>query len=134
MTLFQVLDHIPEPVDFLRECLRILRPGGAIMALNHNVTAWSARILGERSPIIDVEHTYLYSPQTMRRIFGQVGFDVVSVGPVRNTYSTSYLLHLMPLPRALKQSLVPRARQTRLGRSQVTVPLGNLCLIARRAG
>ncbi len=134
MTLFQVLDHIPEPVDFLRECLRILRPGGAILALNHNVTAWSARILGERSPIIDVEHTYLYSPETMRRIFAQVGFDVVSVGPVRNTYSTSYLLHLMPLPRALKQSLVPRARQTRLGRSQVTVPLGNLCLIARRAG
>ena len=134
VTLFQVLDHIPEPVPFLRECLRILRPGGAILALNHNVTAWSARVLGERSPIIDVEHTYLYSPETMRRIFGQVGFELVTVGPVRNTYSTAYLLHLMPLPRALKQSLIPRFRQTRLGRSQVTVPLGNLCLIARRAG
>jgi SAM-dependent methyltransferase len=134
VTLFQVLDHIPEPVAFLRECLRILRPGGAILALNHNVTAWSARILGERSPIIDVEHTYLYSPETMRRIFGQVGFEVVTVGPVRNTYSTTYLLHLTPLPRGLKQSLIPRLRQTRLGRSQLTVPLGNLCLIARRAG
>jgi SAM-dependent methyltransferase len=134
VTLFQVLDHIPEPVAFLRECLRILRPGGAILALNHNVTAWSARILGERSPIIDVEHTYLYSPETMRRIFGQVGFEVVTVGPVRNTYSTTYLLHLTPLPRGLKESLIPRLRQTRLGRSQLTVPLGNLCLIARRAG
>jgi SAM-dependent methyltransferase len=134
VTLFQVLDHIPEPVAFLRECVRILRPGGAILALNHNVTAWSARILGERSPIIDVEHTYLYSPETMRRIFRQVGFEVVTVGPVRNTYSTSYLLHLTPLPRRLKQSLIPRLRRTRLGRSQLTVPLGNLCLIARRAG
>lgn len=134
VTLFQVLDHIPEPVAFLSECLRILRPGGAILALNHNVTAWSARVLGERSPIIDVEHTYLYSPETMRRIFGQVGFEVVSTGPVRNTYSTAYLLHLTPLPRAIKQSLIPRLRQTRVGRSQLTVPLGNLCLIARRAG
>jgi SAM-dependent methyltransferase len=134
VTLFQVLDHIPEPVDFLRECRRILRPGGSILALNHNVTAWSARILGERSPIIDVEHTYLYSPETMRRIFGQVGFEVATVGPVRNTYSTAYLLHLTPLPRGLKQSLIPRLRQTRLGQSQLTVPLGNLCLIARRAG
>ncbi len=37
------------------------------------------RLLGERSPIIDVEHTYLYSPETMRRIFTQAGFDVLNV-------------------------------------------------------
>ncbi len=134
VTLFQVLDHVPEPIAFLRECLQIVRPGGAILALNHNVTAWSARMLGERSPIIDVEHTYLYSRETMRRIFGQVGFEVVTVEPVRNTYSIAYLLHLMPLPRALKQSLLPRFRQTRVGRAQLNVPLGNLCLIARRPG
>lgn len=132
VTIFQVLDHIPDPVAFLHECRRILRPGGAILALNHNVTGWSARVLGERSPIIDVEHTYLYSPETIRRIFGQVGFEVVTVGPVRNTYSTAYLLHLTPLPRALKQPLIARFRQTRFGRSQLTLPLGNLCLIARR--
>jgi hypothetical protein len=51
---------------------------------------------------------------------------------VSNTYSVSYLTHLLPLPRALKQSLIPRLRATALGRRQLTVPLGNLCLIARR--
>jgi SAM-dependent methyltransferase len=134
ITLFQVFDHIPEPAPFLRECWRILRPGGAILAFNHNVTAWSARLLGERSPIIDVEHTYLYSPSTMRRIFGQAGFETIAVRPVRNTYSATYLLHLMPFPRDFKESVIPRLRQTWLGRRQLTVPLGNLCLIARRAG
>lgn len=132
VTLFQVLDHMPDPVSLLRECHSVLRPGGAIMALNHNVEAWSARLLRERSPIIDVEHTYLYSPDTMRKLFSKAGFDVLTVSPVRNTYSASYLLHLLPLPRGLKQTVIPRFRRTRLGQRKVTVPLGNLCLIARR--
>ncbi|HWF55335.1 MAG TPA: class I SAM-dependent methyltransferase [Solirubrobacteraceae bacterium] len=132
VTLFQVLDHMPDPLGLLRACRQILRPGGAIMAFNHNITAISARLLGERSPIIDVEHTYLYSPETMRALFAKAGFDVVSVAPVRNTYSVAYLTQLVPLPRSLKQRLIPRLRATALGRAQLTVPLGNLCLIARR--
>jgi SAM-dependent methyltransferase len=134
MTLFQVLDHMPDPATLLRECRTILRPGGAILAFNHNVTAWSARLMRERSPIIDVEHTYLYSPTTMRRLFEGAGFEVLSVGPVRNTYSLSYLVHLLPMPQKLKAELLPRLQSTRLGRVQVTVPLGNLCLLARRSG
>ena len=132
VTLFQVLDHMPDPLSLLRECHSVLRPGGAILAFNHNVAAWSARLLRERSPIIDVEHTYLYSPDTMRTLFSKAGFDVLSVRPVRNTYSASYLVHLLPLPRRLKQVIVPRLRQTRIGQRKLTVPLGNLCLIAQR--
>jgi SAM-dependent methyltransferase len=132
VTLFQVLDHMPDPADLLGDCLRILRPGGVILAFNHNVRAWSARLLGERSPIVDVEHTFLYSPQTMHRLFTKAGFDVISVGPVRNTYSISYLTHLLPLPTSLKHAVLPRLRRTGLGNRRLTVPLGNLCLIARR--
>ena len=133
VTLFQVLDHMPDPVSLLRDCHQALRPGGAILALNHNVAAWSARLLRERSPIIDVEHTYLYSPATIAKLFSQLGFDVLEVCPVRNTYSTSYLLHLLPLPRGVKRAVIPRLRHTAVGRRKLTVPLGNLCLIARRS-
>jgi SAM-dependent methyltransferase len=131
VTLFQVLDHIPDPVALLEECRRVLRPGGVVLALNHNVAAVSARLLGRRSPIVDVEHTYLYSPETMRRLFTKAGFEVETVGPVRNTYSLAYLVHLAPIPRALKSAFVPRLRRTRLGTRQVTVPLGNLRLLGR---
>jgi SAM-dependent methyltransferase len=132
VTLFQVLDHMPDPLTLLRECRKILRPGGVVLALNHNVSAWSARLLGERSPIVDVEHTYLYSPETMRKLFEQAGFAEITVGAVCNTYSLAYLVHLLPFPERLKASVVPRLRHTRAGRFQLTVPLGNLCLVAHR--
>jgi SAM-dependent methyltransferase len=132
VSMFQVLDHMPDPLDLLAECRRVLRPGGVAMAFNHNVTAWSARLLGQRSPIIDVEHTYLYSPSTIRRLFDCAGFEVVSVKPVRNTYSLSYLARLLPLPDRQKAQLLSGLGGSKLGRLQATVPLGNLCLVARR--
>jgi SAM-dependent methyltransferase len=132
VTLFQVLDHLPDPVEVLGEIRRILRPGGVVLALNHNVSAVSARVLRERSPIVDIEHMYLYSPETMRRLFDRAGFDVISVDAVRNTYSIGYLVHLAPLPHRLKGSFLPRLRRSKVGQIRLTVPLGNLCLLGRR--
>jgi SAM-dependent methyltransferase len=132
VTLFQVLDHIPDPAGLLAECRQALRPGGVVLAFNHNVTAYSARVLGERSPIVDVEHTYLYSPRTIGRLFSDAEFKVESVRSVRNTYSLSYLARLFPLPAATKARLLGWLGGSRVGRLSATVPLGNLCLIARR--
>ena len=96
--MFQVFDHVPDPGGLLDECLRVLRGGGLVLALNHNIEAWSARLLGRRSPIIDVEHTFLYSPRTMRRLFERHGFEVLEVRPVWNRYALEYLAQLVPLP------------------------------------
>lgn len=132
VTMFQLLDHVADPVALLRECRKVLRPGGVILALNHNVAAVSARLLGERSPIIDVEHTYLYSPLTMRRLFEIPGFTDIVVRPIRNTYSLAYLARLLPLPGGVKGRLLRGLRNGSLARASLTVPLGNLCLTARR--
>ena len=68
----------------------------------------------------------------MRRLFERAGFEAIAVGGIRNTYSLAYLVHLLPFPERVKASAIPRLRETRAGRTQLTVPLGNLCLVARR--
>jgi SAM-dependent methyltransferase len=130
--MFHIFDHIPDPNELLLECLRILKSGGFILALNHNVESWSARLLGEKSPIIDIEHTFLYSPRTMRLIFEANGFGVIEQGCVWNTYSITYLFHLLPLPRRLKDVVLHTLKATVLGRLPLSLPLGNLYLIARK--
>ena len=130
--MFHIFDHIPDPNELLFECLRILKPGGFILSLNHNVEAWSARLLGERSPIFDVEHTFLYSPATMQRIFLANGFKVIEQGNVWNSYSLVYLFHLVPLPPSLKSLGLQLLRALNLRRLPVTLPLGNIYLIARK--
>jgi hypothetical protein len=56
----------------------------------------------------------------------------MSVEPIRNTYSLSYLVHLTPFPHRLKASFLARLKRSRLGQAMLTVPLGNLCLLGRR--
>ncbi|MEP6956408.1 MAG: class I SAM-dependent methyltransferase [Chthoniobacterales bacterium] len=130
--MFQVFDHIPAPNELLEECRRVLKPGGFLLALNHNVEACSARLLGERSPIVDIEHTFLYSPATMKRICEANGFAVVEQGTAWNTYSLAYLFRLMPLPNVMKKALLRFLHASALGRWPATVPLGNMYLIGRK--
>lgn len=130
--LFQVFDHIPDPGALLDECVKVLKPGGLILCLNHNIEAVSARLLKERSPIVDVEHTNLFSPTTMARIFTAHGARVRRVGAVFNDYTVRYLAQLLPLPAVLKDALLRWLRTSRAGRMRVSVPLGNLYLIAQK--
>ena len=130
--LFQVFDHVPHPEAVLEACRAALRPGGLILCLNHNVESVSSRIMRDRSPIIDIEHTYLYSPATMRRIFEVGGFKVLRQGHVTNTYSVGYVTHLLPMPARIKGMTLATLSRTRLGTLTVPVPLGNLFLIASR--
>lgn len=132
IVMFQTFDHIVEPNALLAECFRILRPGGFLLCLNHNIDAVSARLLAERSPIIDVEHPFLYSPRTMARIAAAHGFAVVAGGPVRNRVTLNYLAWLTPMPSGLKRAVLARLKRARIGRIALSLPLGNLYLIARK--
>lgn len=131
--LFQVFDHVPHPELVLEACRSALRPGGLILCLNHNVESVSAHLMGERSPIIDIEHTYLYGPATMRRIFQAGGFKVLKQGHVNNTYSVGYVTHLVPIPARPKAIALQTLSRSRVGRLSIPVPLGNLYLIGSRS-
>jgi SAM-dependent methyltransferase len=130
--VFQTLDHLPDPATVLDACRLALRPGGLLLALNHDLGAWSARLLGERSPIIDIEHTFLYDRRTMRRLVADRGFDVLEVGSALNRVSLRYLAHLAALPGGPGAAIRRALARNRLGNLSLWVPLGNLYLIARR--
>jgi hypothetical protein len=123
---------LSQPGQVLKESFDLLRPGGKLLCINHNVAAVSARLLGERSPIIDIEHTYLYDPKTMTAIVSNYGFHVERVGSVWNKYSLSYLARLVPMPTVLKKSLLSALKIVKLGNLHLKVPLGNLFLVARK--
>ena len=131
---FQVLDHLTRPNEVLRVCRLLLQPGGVALFINHDAGAWTNLILGERSPIIDIEHTYLYDKKTMARIFRKNGFEVLRVFAVRNEYPLAYWFKLAPMPTWLKTRLLPAVKRSRYGRWIVPMRAGNLGILARAGG
>lgn len=131
--LFQTLDHLADPARVLGDVMALLRPGGFLFAFNHNVSSWSARFFGERSPIIDIEHTYLYDPNTVRRLCESVGYTVIEARPAWNKLSLGYLASLIPLsPVVLKDALIRFLTVSRLARVPLWLPLGNMYVIAQK--
>jgi hypothetical protein len=69
----------------------------------------------------------------MRLIFEANGFGVMEQGCVWNTYSITYLFHLLPLPRPLKDIILYMLKASAFGRVPFRLPLGNLYLIAKKS-
>lgn len=123
---FQTLDHIPDPGKFLKNCYKLLEEGGYILAFNHNIDSLSAKLLGEKSPIIDIQHTFLYNHLTITKLFEKNGFGTLKVYSPTNTISLKYLMQLAPFPQIIKRKIL----FLKFPNVNIKLKLGNLCIIA----
>jgi SAM-dependent methyltransferase len=133
ITCFQVMEHVWDPLGICRGALGLLKPGGALMAVVHNRSALSAKLLGRKSPIFDIEHLQLFSPQSSRRLFEAAGFVQVDVRPIWNQYPLNYWLRLTPLPSSFKRGLASPKKFRRLLRVPIGAPAGNLVVVGFKA-
>jgi SAM-dependent methyltransferase len=123
---FQVLDHLSDPKKFLQDIYEVLEPGGVAVGITHNTEALSARLLGRRSPIYDIEHTYLFNLDNIKRIFSAAGFRTVQSQPIANTYSVRYWADLLPTTPGLRRSAQSALRALHLADLPVRLRAGNL--------
>ena len=129
---FQVLDHLTDPNEVLEAAREILVPGGVMYWICHDVGSLFARLLGERCPMIDIEHVVLYDRKTLARLFERNGFITVEVFGVRNAYPLDYWARLAPLPGMVKRVLRSLLKSSGAGRWQLAANFGNMGIIARK--
>jgi SAM-dependent methyltransferase len=133
ITLIHVLDHLYDPCIVLRQAFRNLRPGGLVVAVVHNVRSFLGILLGERFPIFNLYHHYFFNKDTLAELFRRQGYEVVKVVPTRNCYSLGFFAQRVPgLPASARQLAIRALRGLSLTDIPITIPVGNIGIVARR--
>jgi SAM-dependent methyltransferase len=129
ISCFQTLEHVWDPLETVQGAYRLLKPGGALVIAVHNRKSASARLLGMKSPIFDIEHLQLFCPRTGRRLLERAGFRDIGVSSLWNRYPVHYWLKLFPLPGDIKRPLLAALRRSFLGKIPLAFPPGNLLCV-----
>ncbi len=93
VTLWDVLEHLPEPHGVLTEVGRILRPGGRLVLTTGDVGSLIARISGSRWHLYTIpEHLFFYTRKSLRILLQAHGFRVESLRAEGAIYTLGYLV------------------------------------------
>ena len=122
---FMTLEHVLEPGDLVASALRLLRPGGAFVGVTHNYRGWVNRLLGSRSPIVDIEHMQLFSAASAQALLATRGFVDVEARGFANAYRPSYWMRLLPVPAALKHASIRAIKGGPLDARRLPFNVGN---------
>lgn len=122
---FMTLEHVQDPGALVAAAHRLLRPGGAFVGVTHDRRAWLNKLLGGRSPIIDIEHMQLFSAKSATGLLERNGYVDVGGQSFWNCYRPSYWLRLVPMKRSVKDKLIRRLRGSFADKHKIALNVGN---------
>ena len=100
--------------------------------ITHDYTAFINRLLGRRSPIIDIEHMQLFCPASLHYLLTATDYTQPTMKSIHNIYPLRYWLGLLPLPLPVKRAAIGTALALRLDKIPVGCDVGNLLTISRK--
>ena len=75
--LHQVLEHLPQPMQTLKACGQLLRPGGRMIIEVPNLGSWQFQYARQHWVHLDVpRHLGHFTPDSMRRALARAGLEV----------------------------------------------------------
>ena len=81
VTMWDVIEHLPDPVGELSLCRDLLRPDGLLVLSTPDLDSLVAKITGPRwmgFKLAD-EHIYYFSRKTIRYVLDRAGFETVEI-------------------------------------------------------
>lgn len=87
VTLFEVIEHLKEPLALLRECRRVLKPGGLLVLSTGNTASWTVAAMQGRWDYFHIAkdggHISFYNPRSIALLASRSGFAVERIETAR---------------------------------------------------
>ncbi|MEO7725845.1 MAG: class I SAM-dependent methyltransferase [Burkholderiales bacterium] len=87
ITLFEVIEHLQQPLPLLRECHRVLKPGGILVLSTGNTASWTVAAMRTRWDYFDIAkdggHISFYNPRSIALLGARADFSVERIETAR---------------------------------------------------
>lgn len=133
ITLMDVLEHTGNPKKVLKECNRILKPGGVIAINVPDGDSWLHKVMGRRWFFYLSVHLYYFNRKTLKAMLRSTGFQPLANKPHFQLLEFGYLLfRLGAYSKFLSNVGLKVARLLRMDRLLIPYWLGQTFFVARK--
>ena len=92
VTLWDVIEHLPDPAASLAALSGVLNPGGLLAVSTGDVTSLTARLSGARWHLFTLpEHLWFHTPNSLRRLLRRAGLHPIDCRYEVCWYTVRYL-------------------------------------------
>ena len=131
VTCFQTIEHVNDLNGLVVKSKELLLNHGHLVFVCHDRLSLVNRILGECSPIFDIEHLQILNKKGVQLLLQMNGFVDVTVNSISNKYPISYWLLLAPIPKFLKTFIDGKRNKWYLSWG-IRIRVGNLIAAGRK--
>jgi 2-polyprenyl-3-methyl-5-hydroxy-6-metoxy-1,4-benzoquinol methylase len=133
VTLWDVLEHTPDPRKEIAEAHRLLAADGLLVVNYPDIGSWIARLMGNSWVFLLDVHLYYFTRSTIARLLEDSGFAVVTIRPHFQRLGLSYILQrATPYAGLVARMASSLATALRIGERQVPYWMGQTLVIARK--
>jgi 2-polyprenyl-3-methyl-5-hydroxy-6-metoxy-1,4-benzoquinol methylase len=132
VSLWDVIEHVPDPVALLRTAHSILKPDGNLLVSYPDYGSWAARLLGNRWPFLLSVHLFYFTRATMTDLLRRTGFTAENVRPYFPTLTLGYLLERMTGRLGAAARLRRLAQGLQIDHVPICYNMGQTLVVARR--
>ena len=130
---FMTMEHVLDPKIISDAVFRLLKPGGAFVTITHNYRSLVNKLLGQKSPIIDIEHMQIFSNKSIVNLMKKSNYINIKNKDIKNKYRLSYWIKLLPIQGKLKDTLYKIVKKFGLEEYRLSINVGNQITSAYKA-